>query len=101
MQYIKRHNDSRLLLIACCNWCVVVRFFIDLLLLFYYRRHIIELNIPQIGELYFTECSTLKDTMILCFGNMNKKPISKSEEEKDLYPIDPLNITSTFLHKLF
>ncbi len=42
----------------------------------------------EIGELYFTECSTLKDTMIVCFGNMNKKPISKSEEGKDLYPIE-------------
>jgi hypothetical protein len=42
----------------------------------------------EIGELYFTECSTLEDTMILCFGNMNKKPISKSEEGKDLYPIE-------------
>ena len=27
----------------------------------------------EIGDMYFTECSTLKDTMILCFGNMNKK----------------------------
>lgn len=42
----------------------------------------------EIGNLYFTECSTLKDTMILCFGNMNKKPISKSEEGTDLYPIE-------------
>ena len=42
----------------------------------------------KIGELYFTECSTLKDIMIVCFGNMNKKPISKSEEGKDLYPIE-------------
>lgn len=42
----------------------------------------------EIGDLYFTECSTLKDTMILCFGNMNKKPVSKSEEGKDLYPIE-------------
>ena len=31
----------------------------------------------EIGDLYFTECSTLKDTMILCFGNMNKKPVGK------------------------
>ena len=37
----------------------------------------------EIGDLYFTECSTLKDTMILCFGNMNKKPVSKSEEGKE------------------
>lgn len=42
----------------------------------------------EIGDLYFTECSTLKDTMILCFGNMNKKPVRKSEEGKDLYPIE-------------
>lgn len=42
----------------------------------------------EIGDLYFTECSTLKDTMILCFGNMNKKSISKSKEGKDLYPIE-------------
>ena len=42
----------------------------------------------EIGELYFTECSTLKDTMILCFGNMNKKPVGKSEEGTDLYPIE-------------
>ena len=42
----------------------------------------------EIGDMYFTECSTLKDTMILCFGNMNKKPVSKSEEGKDLYPIE-------------
>ena len=28
----------------------------------------------EIGDLYFTECSTLKNTMILCFGNMGEKP---------------------------
>lgn len=42
----------------------------------------------EIGDLYFTECSTLKDTMILCFGNMNKKPVGKSKEGTDLYPIE-------------
>ena len=42
----------------------------------------------EIGDMYFTECSTLKDTMILCFDNMNKKPIGKSEEGTDLYPIE-------------
>lgn len=42
----------------------------------------------EIGDMYFTECSTLKDTMILCFGNMNKKPVGKSEEGTDLYPIE-------------
>lgn len=42
----------------------------------------------EIGDMYFTECSTLKDTMILCFGNMNKKPVGKSEKGTDLYPIE-------------
>lgn len=42
----------------------------------------------EIGDLYFTECSTLKDTMILSFGNMNKKPVGKSEEGTDLYPVE-------------
>ena len=42
----------------------------------------------KIGDMYFTECSTLSDTMILCFGNMNKKPVGKSEEGTDLYPIE-------------
>ena len=42
----------------------------------------------EIGDMYFTECSTLKDTMTLCFGNMNKKPVGKSEEGTDLYPIE-------------
>ena len=45
-------------------------------------------NGVEIGDLYFTECSTLKDTMILCFGNMNKKPVGKSKEGTDLYPIE-------------
>lgn len=42
----------------------------------------------EISDLYFTECSTLKDTMILCFGNMNKKPVGKSEGGTDLYPAE-------------
>lgn len=42
----------------------------------------------EISDMYFTECSTLKDTMILGFGNMNKKPVGKSEEGTDLYPIE-------------
>lgn len=42
----------------------------------------------EMGDLYFTECSTLKDSMILCFGNMSKKPVGKSEKGKDLYPIE-------------
>lgn len=42
----------------------------------------------EISDIYFTECSTLKNTMILSFGNMNKKPIGKSEDGTDLYPME-------------
>lgn len=42
----------------------------------------------EIDELYFTECSTLKDTTLLCFGNMGKKPIGQAEDGTNLYPIE-------------
>ena len=42
----------------------------------------------EIGDLYFTECSTLKDAMILCFGNMGRKPTDKSKDGTDLYPVE-------------
>lgn len=42
----------------------------------------------EIGDLYFTECSTLKDAMILCFGNMGKKPTDKSKDGTNLYPVE-------------
>ena len=41
-----------------------------------------------IGDLYFTECSTIKDHTLLCFGNLGKKPIDKKEDGTDLYPIE-------------
>lgn len=42
----------------------------------------------EIDELYFTECSTLKDTTLLYFGNMGKKPIGQAEDGTNLYPIE-------------
>ena len=42
----------------------------------------------EIGDLYFTECSILKNATILCFGNMNKKPIGQAEDGTNLYPIE-------------
>lgn len=42
----------------------------------------------EIGDLYFTECSTLKDTTILCFGNMEKKPTDKAKDGTDLHPVE-------------
>lgn len=42
----------------------------------------------EMGDLYFTECSTLKDSMILSFGNMSKKPTGQAKDGTNLYPVD-------------
>ena len=42
----------------------------------------------EFGDLYFTECSTLRNTELLCFGNMNRKPISQKEDGSNLYPME-------------
>lgn len=42
----------------------------------------------EIGDLYFTECSAIKDHTLLCFGNLGKKHIRKSEDGTDLYPVE-------------
>lgn len=42
----------------------------------------------EFGELYFRECSTLRNTTLLCFGNMNRQPIGKKEDGTNLYPME-------------
>lgn len=42
----------------------------------------------EMGDLYFSECSTLKDSMILSFGNMSKKPTGQAEDGTNLYPVE-------------
>lgn len=42
----------------------------------------------KIGDLYFTECSTLRNSMLLCFGNMNRKPVDKKEDGTNIYPLE-------------
>lgn len=42
----------------------------------------------EIGDLYFTECSTLKGQTLLCFGNMARKPTGQSEDGTNLYPAE-------------
>lgn len=42
----------------------------------------------EFGELYFTECSTLRNTTLLCFGNMNRQPVDKKEDGTNLYPME-------------
>lgn len=40
----------------------------------------------EFGDLFFTECSTLRNSELLCFGNMNRKPIAQKEDGTNLYP---------------
>lgn len=42
----------------------------------------------EFGDLYFTECSTLKDSSILCFDNMKREPTKRKEDGTSCYPID-------------
>lgn len=42
----------------------------------------------EIGDLYFTECSAIKDHTLLCFGNLGKKPTGQAEDGTELYPIE-------------
>lgn len=42
----------------------------------------------EMGDLYFTECSAIKNHTLLCFGNLGKKPTDKAEDGTDLYPIE-------------
>lgn len=42
----------------------------------------------EFGDLYFTECSTLKEATLLCFGNVNRKPVNRLEDGTDIYPLE-------------
>ena len=42
----------------------------------------------EFNDMYFTECSMLKSSTLLCFGNVNKKPIGKSPTGTDIYPLE-------------
>lgn len=42
----------------------------------------------EFGDLYFTECRALKESPFLCFENVNRKPVSQSEDGTDIYPLE-------------
>ncbi|EHE96305.1 hypothetical protein [Enterocloster citroniae] len=42
----------------------------------------------EFGELYFTECSSLNEGKILCFGNMSRDPVGQKENGTKLYPME-------------
>ena len=41
----------------------------------------------EFGDLYFTNCSILNRS-ILCFDNVNRKPIDKKEDGTNVYPME-------------
>ena len=40
----------------------------------------------EFSDLYFTDCNTLRNATLLCFGNMNRKPIGQNEKGTVLFP---------------
>ena len=40
----------------------------------------------EFNEIYFIECSMLRNKTLLCFGNMNRKPVGQKEDGTKLYP---------------
>lgn len=42
----------------------------------------------ELMNMFFTDSKLLCDNKLLCFSNMHRKPIGKTEEGTDVYPID-------------
>ncbi len=42
----------------------------------------------EFGDLYFTDCNTLGNSMLICFGNMSRKPTGQTEDGTDIYPLE-------------
>lgn len=42
----------------------------------------------EFGDLYFSDCNTLGNSMLISFGNMSKKPIGQTEDGTDIYPLE-------------
>ena len=42
----------------------------------------------ELMNMFFTDSKLLCDNKLLCFSNMHRKPIGKTEEGIDVYPID-------------
>lgn len=39
-------------------------------------------------DLYFSECRTLRNSSILCFGNSTRQPVAEKEDGTKLYPYE-------------
>lgn len=42
----------------------------------------------EFGDLYFSDCNTLGNSMLISFGNMSRKPIKQTENGIDIYPLE-------------
>lgn len=42
----------------------------------------------EFGDLYFSDCNTLGNSMLISFGNMSKKPIGQTKNGTDIYPLE-------------
>ena len=42
----------------------------------------------EFGELYFTECSSLNEGKILCFGNMSRNPVGQKDDGTNIFPME-------------
>lgn len=42
----------------------------------------------EFGDLYFSDCNTLGNSMLISFGNMSKKPIKQTEDGTEIYPLE-------------
>lgn len=45
----------------------------------------------EFGDLYFSDCNTLGNSMLISFGNMSRKPIKQTEDGTDIYPLETNN----------
>jgi len=42
----------------------------------------------EFGDLYFSDCNTLGNSMLISFGNMSRKPTGQTEDGTDIYPLE-------------
>ncbi|WP_367568376.1 hypothetical protein [Lacrimispora sp.] len=54
----------------------------------------------EFGDLYFTDCHTLNNTVLLCFGNDNRKPIESKPDGTNIYPSEINNCLYIDLSKI-
>lgn len=54
----------------------------------------------EFGDLYFTDCHTLKNTVLLCFGNDSRNPIETKPDGSNIYPSEINNSLYIDMNKI-